>query len=117
MTPQPQQCLHNDVCVFVRQDGEDCNRPIGKCKWDTRTPRPDCEGTRKKTWKHRESPNHSSGATTECPDCGAPLKQISKGYRYLGTLEKDSGPTASMMDRNRGRSPFDVLGWGGEAMA
>jgi len=30
----------------------------------------DCEGTGKKTWKHRESPNHSSGSTTECPRCG-----------------------------------------------
>jgi len=49
-----------------------------------------------------------------CPDCGAPLKTISKGFRYLGTLEKNSGPTASMMDRNRGRSPFDALGWGGD---
>jgi hypothetical protein len=35
-----------------------------------------------------------------CPECGAPLKQISKGYRYLGALEKDSRPTALMMKKH-----------------
>jgi len=45
-----------------------------------------------------------------CPQCTAPLRRISKGYRYLGTMIKDTGPTALMMDRNAGYSPFDSLG-------
>jgi hypothetical protein len=40
-----------------------------------------------------------------CPECGAPLKQISKGYRYLGSLEKDSSPTARMMTKHRWPMP------------
>lgn len=67
----------------------------------------ECEGCRA-VW---------GSALKVCPDCGAPLKVISKGYRYLGTLEKDSGPTALMMDRNRGRSPFDALGYAGGVLA
>jgi DnaJ-class molecular chaperone len=31
---------------------------------------PDCNGTGKKRWKHRESSHHSSGSETECPTCG-----------------------------------------------
>jgi hypothetical protein len=46
-----------------------------------------------------------------CPDCGGPLRRISQGYRFLGALEKGTGPTADIMKRNRGNSPFDPLGW------
>ena len=36
-----EHCKYNDICVFVRQDGEDCKRPVGKCEHDTRlTPDP-----------------------------------------------------------------------------
>jgi hypothetical protein len=45
-----------------------------------------------------------------CPDCGAPLRRISQGYRYLGTLDRDRGPAVEMMKRNAGSLPLDNLG-------
>jgi DnaJ-class molecular chaperone len=30
---------------------------------------PRCDGTGIKTWKHKESKHHSSGARTVCPKC------------------------------------------------
>lgn len=48
-----------------------------------------------------------------CPDCGGPLRRISQGFRFLGALEKGDSPPAAMMDRNRGKSPFDALGYSG----
>lgn len=45
-----------------------------------------------------------------CPACTGPLWYISKGFRYLGTLNKYEGPTAIMMRLNSGFSPFDALG-------
>lgn len=39
-----------------------------------------------------------------CPECGAPLKQIAKGYRFLGVLtspERDAMPPAEMMRVHR----------------
>jgi len=50
-------------------------------------------------------------AMRECLACGGPLQRISKGFRYLGALEKDRSPTASMMQMNGGYSPFDPLGF------
>jgi hypothetical protein len=54
----------------------------------------ECEGCRK-VWPSRFG---------SCPDCGAPLKQILKGFRYLGTLispKRDAPPTAEMMRVHR----------------
>lgn len=45
-----------------------------------------------------------------CPVCTGPLWHISQGYRFLGSLIKDTGPTAAMMLRNSGVSPFGPLG-------
>lgn len=36
-----------------------------------------------------------------CPDCGAPLRRVSQGFRFLGAMEKGSSPTAEMMNRHR----------------
>ncbi|MCK9581112.1 MAG: hypothetical protein M0Q92_11805 [Methanoregula sp.] len=36
-----------------------------------------------------------------CPDCGAPLRRMSQGFRFLGALEKGNSPTAEMMQRHR----------------
>lgn len=36
-----------------------------------------------------------------CPECGAPLRRISQGYRFLGALEKGMSPPAEMMNRHR----------------
>lgn len=46
----------------------------------------------------------------ECPNCGGPLIRVSQGYRFLGSLVRDTGPTTAMMRINRGSSPFDSLG-------
>jgi hypothetical protein len=50
-------------------------------------------------------------AVLVCPNCGGPLRTVSQGFRYLGSLEKGYSPTMPMMKRNRGSSPFDPLGW------
>ncbi|MFA4859174.1 hypothetical protein [Methanoregula sp.] len=36
-----------------------------------------------------------------CPDCGAPLRRISQGFRFLGALDKGVGPTAEIMERRK----------------
>jgi len=36
-----------------------------------------------------------------CPDCGAPLRRVSQGFRFLGCLDKDSSPTVPMMNKHR----------------
>jgi hypothetical protein len=58
----------------------------------------ECEGCRK-VWP---SP------FAVCPECGAPLKQISKGYRYLGALfspQRDAIPSVEMMKEHRSPWP------------
>ena len=45
-----------------------------------------------------------------CPHCTGPLVHVSQGFRFLGSLIKDTGPTAAMMLLNSGTSPFGPLG-------